>query len=189
MVERRKKGRKASTGESKGSGSGSLADKLAPGGKVPSLRTLSGIVGEGEKPGLLRLYETPTLDSFVELDRRDVLHMQAPEGDRVGAATVWVESTTEVRRVGPALAAPGDFLRGGVVDTYLPASSFASPAVAPPALVSGPACATIGVATGTIAITVATYSWWHTCYTHLCPLLSWSPDCPFGAAVDEGPKG
>ena len=155
--------------------------KLAPAGKAADMRVLSGLLGEGEGKGKLRLYETPVMDSFIELSRADVLHIQRPEENAErGGAMVWVKATAKVRRVGPAMAAPGDFLGGGVVDTYLPVTSMATPTAFNTTLT----CATF-VGT-TIIITIVTYSTWHTCYTHLCPILSWDPNCPFG---DKTPQG
>lgn len=64
---------------------------------VPELRVLRGWVGRSAYAEKVRVYLTPSLDTWVEVAGADVVHrLRAPLGGGLGGSLVWVRADAEL---------------------------------------------------------------------------------------------
>ena len=90
--------------------------------KHDGLAMLGGLVGDGAKSGLVRLYLRPELDWYVEFPEKAVVHrLELPaEASFLGGSLLWVVPGTKLTDVKSSpLAEQASFLRGSLIESQL----------------------------------------------------------------------
>jgi hypothetical protein len=76
-----------------------LVKRLVPNpDEVPDLVSITGWLGKGSKKNVLRLYLTPNMGYYLEVDAGDVVHAEKIGKDSdLGGTVLWLQSDAKVR--------------------------------------------------------------------------------------------
>jgi hypothetical protein len=97
---------------------------------VPDVAMLEGHLGRAPSPGRWRLYVTPGLDEYIEIEEAEIRYTRKLPND--GGTQVWVSREVAERRMGESLASQAArFLAGPIAERELAAA--AAPSGASPA--------------------------------------------------------
>ena len=133
--------------------------------KHDGLAMLGGLVGDGAKSGLVRLYLRPELDWYVEFPEKAVVHrLELPaEASFLGGSLLWVVPGTKLTDVKSSrLAEQASFLRGSLIESQLLKGE--SPMAVAAAVPTTGGCV-VATVIGTVIIAGITYASYHYCAT------------------------
>lgn len=89
---------------------------------IPDTRMLIGFVGESTKDGYLRLYLTPELNEFYEIQEADVVRSQKlPAGElNLAGTAIWIKRDSKIQHTRTTTVdAQADFLQGTIARSFL----------------------------------------------------------------------
>ena len=95
-----------------------MIERLVPEAtNIPDVRVLTGFLGRSAREGYWRLYQTATLDEYVEFAEDDVVHNRAldKQDSPLGGTVVWVRREANLQHTRSASReAQADFLQGTI---------------------------------------------------------------------------
>ncbi|TCP58181.1 hypothetical protein EV586_102634 [Tumebacillus sp. BK434] len=95
-----------------------------PNAKLPEdAVVLTGFLGHSPKDGQWRLYLTPELNDFLEIQAEDILYAIMPEEEQ-SAATLWVKPDAALERTQTSVQqVQAEFLSGDIMSGFLDSTS------------------------------------------------------------------
>jgi hypothetical protein len=96
-----------------------LVDRLLPdpARNPPDVIVLTGFLGKSARDSHWRIYPTPELDEYLEVDERDIVHREplAPDENAIGGSRLWVKASAKLVHARLLThEAQADFLRGEI---------------------------------------------------------------------------